>query len=199
MMLIGYARVSTTEQNIQSQIDALHEAGCEKIFADRGVGGDTIRRPELNKLIEQLRDGDIVVFTALDRLARNLRFLLDILETIKQHGAGIKSLSEPIIDTTTPVGEFALQIFGVIAEFERQRIRQRIQAGVRHARRSGKTLGRPKALTNEAANAIVKLHRQGTTIAQLSRTFGVSPPTIRKYLVSQSTDADFSTSIGVES
>ena len=198
-MLIGYARVSTTEQNIESQIDALHEAGCEKIFADRGVRGDTIRRPELNKLIEQLRKGDIVVFTALDRLARNLRFLLEVLETIKQHGAGIKSLNEPIIDTSTPIGEFALQIFGVIAEFERQRIRQRIQAGVRHARRSGKTLGRPKALTNEAANAVVKLHRQGTTIAQLSRTFGVSPPTIRKYLVSQSTDADFSTSIGVES
>ena len=198
-MLIGYARVSTTEQNIESQIDAIHEAGCEKIFADRGVGGDTIRRPELNKLIEQLRDGDIVVFTALDRLARNLRFLLEILDTIKHNQAGIKSLNEPIINTAAPAGELALQIHGVIAEFERQRIRQRIQAGVRHARKSGKTLDRPKALTNEAANAVVKLHRQGTTVAQLSRTFGVSPPTIRKYLVSQSTDADFSTSIGVES
>ena len=181
-MLIGYARVSTTEQNIESQIDALHEAGCEKIFAGRGVGGDTIRRPELNKLIEQLRDGDIVVFTALDRMARNLRFLLEILETIKQHGAGIKSLNEPIIDTSTPVGEFALQIFGVIAEFERQRIRQRIQAGVRHARKRGKTLGRPRALTKGRADAIRKLHRQGTSIARLSRTFGVSSPTVRKYL-----------------
>ena len=138
-MLIGYARVSTTEQNVESQIDAIHEACYEKIFAHRADGDDTIRRPELNKLIEQLRKGDTVVFTALDRLARNLRFLLDILETIKQHGAGIKSLNEPIIDTSTPIGEFALQIFGVIAEFERQRIRQRIQAGVRHARKSGKT------------------------------------------------------------
>ena len=103
-MLIGYARVSTTEQNIESQIDAIHEAGCEKIFADRGVGGDTIRRPELNKLIEQLRDGDIVVFTALDRLARNLRFLLEILDTIKHNQAGIKSLNEPIINTAAPRG-----------------------------------------------------------------------------------------------
>ena len=181
-MLIGYARVSTTEQNIESQIDALREAGCKRIFADRDVGGDTIRRPELNKLNEQLREDDIIVFTALGRLARNVRFLLEILETIKHHKAGIKFLSEPIIDTTTPVGEFALQIFGVIAEFERQRILQRIQAGVRHARRSGKTLGRPRALTKEKADAIVKLHRHGTSIAQLSRTFGVSPPTIRKYL-----------------
>ena len=181
-MLIGYARVSTTEQNVESQIDAIHEAGYEKIFAHRADGDDTIRRPELNKLIEQLRKGDTVAFTALDRLARNLRFLLDILETIKQHGAGIKSLNEPIIDTSTPIGEVALQIFGVIAEFERQRIRQRIQAGVRHARKSGKTLGRPRALTKEKADAIIKLHRQGTSIAQLSRTFGVSSPTVRKYL-----------------
>ena len=95
------------------------------------------------------------------------------------------SLSEPIIDTSTPVGEFALQIFGVIAEFERQRIRQRIQAGVRHARKSGKTLGRPRALTKEKADATVKLREQGTSISQLSRTFGVSPPTIRKYLAEQ--------------
>ena len=98
----------------------------------------------------------------------------------------------------TPAGEFAPQILGVIAEFEGQRIRQKIQAGVRHARKNGKTLGRPKALRNQASNAVVKLHRQGTTIAYLSRTFGVSPPTIRKYLGSQSTDADFSTSIGGE-
>ena len=110
-MLIGCARVSTTEQNIESQIDALREAGCKRIFADRDVGGDTIRRPELNKLNEQLREDDIIVFTALGRLARNVRFLLEILETIKHHKAGIKFLSEPIIDTTTPVGEFALQIF----------------------------------------------------------------------------------------
>lgn len=80
----------------------------------------------MNKLIEQLRKGDIAVFSALDRLARNLRFLLEILEAIKHHGAGIKSLGEPIIDTTTPVGEFALQIFAVIAEFEHQYIRHRI-------------------------------------------------------------------------
>ena len=125
--------------------------------------------------------------------------VLEILETINHQKAGIKSLNEPIINTTAPAGELALQIHGAIAEFERQRIRQRIQAGVRHARKSGKTLDRPKALTNEAANAVVKLHRQGTTVAQLSSTFGVSPPTIRKYLGSQSTDADFSTSIGGES
>ena len=155
---------------------------AKKIFADRDVGGDTIRRPELNKLIEQLRKGDIVVFTVLDRLARNLRFLLDILETIKHHKAGIKSLSEPNIDTTTPVGEFALQLFGVIAEFERQRIGQRVQAGVRHAKKSGKTLGYPRALPKEKADTILRLRRQGTTSAQLSRTFGVSLPTIRKYL-----------------
>ena len=94
-MLIGYARVSTTEQNIESQIGALHEAGCEKGFADRGIGGDTIRRPEFNKLIEQLREGDIVAFTALDRLARNLRFLLEILETINITRRGSSPSASP--------------------------------------------------------------------------------------------------------
>ena len=186
-MRIGYARVSTTEQNIDAQLQLLKDAGCKRTFADRGIGGDTLRRPQLDRLLEQLRDGDIVVFQALDRLARNLRFLLEILDTIEKRGAGVRSLSEPIVDTTTPSGEFVLQIFGVIAEFERQRIRQRIHAGLDHAKRNGKSLGRPRALNTEKAAALAKLRRQGTSIAELGGTFGVSAPTIRKYLASQET------------
>ena len=181
-MQIGYARVSMSEQNIDGQVEALRDAGCEKVFADHGVGGGSIRRPELDRLIEQVRRGDVVVIQALDRLARNLRFLLEILDTLKERGVGITSLREPLIDTTTASGELVLQIFGVIAEFERHRIRERIHAGLDHARRNGKSLGRPKALDDEKAAAIVRLRDQGTTIGELSRTFGISKPTVRKYL-----------------
>ena len=184
-MQIGYARASTTEQNIEAQIQALRDVGCEKIFADHGVGGDCIRRPEFDRLIEQLRTGDVVVVQALDRLARNLRFLLEILDTFKDKGVGIKSLREPLIDTTTASGELVLQIFGVIAQFERQRIRERIHTGLAHARKNGKVLGRPRVIDDEKAAAISKLRNQGTSIAELSRTFGVTPPTIRKYLATR--------------
>ncbi len=169
-----------SEQNIDGQIEAPRDVGCEKVLAGHGVG--RIRRPELGGLVEQLRPGDVVVVQALDRLARNLRFLLKILDTLKEGGVGIKSLRERPIDTTTASGELVPRIFGVIAEFERRRIRERIHAGLDHARRNGKSLGRPKALDDERAAAIVRLRDQGTTIGELSRTFGTSKPTVRKYL-----------------
>ena len=181
-MQIGYARVSMSEQNIDGQIEALRDVGCEKVFADHGVGG---ARPDLDKLLEQLRAGDVVVVQALDRLARSLRLLLSMLDDLKDRGVGIRSLREPLIDTTTASGELVLQIFGVIAEFERRRIRERIHAGLDHARRNGKSLGRPKALDDEKAAAIIRLRDQGTTIGELSRTFGISKPTVRKYLDSR--------------
>ena len=189
-MQIGYARVSMSEQNIDGQVEALRDAGCEKVFADHGVGGGSIRRPELDRLAEQLRPGDVVVVQALDRLARNLRFLLEILDTLKNRGVGIKSLREPLIDTTTASGELVLQIFGVIAQFERQRIRERIHAGLAHAKKNGKVLGRPRVIDDEKAAAIARLRWQGTSIAELGRTLGVTPPTIRKYLASQEACAE---------
>ena len=134
-MQLGYARISTSEQNIDGQIEALRDAGCEKVFADRGVGGDRASRPELDKLLEQLRAGDVVVVQALDRLARSLRLLLSNLEDLKNRGVGIRSLREPLIDTTTASGELVLQIFWVIAEFERRRSRERIHAGLDHFHR----------------------------------------------------------------
>ena len=181
-MLIGYSRVSTSEQNIEAQIQALKDAGCEKVFADHGVGGDRASRPELDRLFEHLRSGDVLVVQALDRLARSLRLLLSMLDDLKERSIGIRSLREPLIDTTTASGELVLQIFGVIAEFERKRIRERIHVGLEHARKRGKPLGRPKALDDEKASAIVMLRDQGKTVAELSRTFGISKPTVRKYV-----------------
>ena len=181
-MQIGYARISTSEQIIDGQIEALRDVGCEKVLADRGVGGDRASRPDLDKLLEQLRAGDVVVVQALDRLARSLRLLLSILDDLKRRGVGTKSLREPLIDTTTASGELVPRIFGAIAEFKRRRIRQRIHAGLDHARGNGKSPGRPKALDDERAAAIARPRDQGTTIGELSRTFGISRPTVRRYL-----------------
>lgn len=122
-MLIGYARVSTEDQNLDAQLDALAEAGTERIFSDR-ISGSRRNRPELDRLLDQLRGGDVVVVTKYDRLARSLRDLLDIVAAIQSCGAGFRSLAEDI-DTTTPAGRLAFHVFASIAQFERERISER--------------------------------------------------------------------------
>lgn len=181
-MLIGYARVSTSQQYIEAQIQSLKDAGCEKVFADHGVGGDRASRPEVDRLLEYLRSGNVLVVRALDRLARSLRLLFSMLDDLKERRVGIRTLREPLIDSTTASGELVIQISGVISEFERKRIRERIRAGLEHASKSGKLLGPPKALDDEKAPAIGRLRSQGTTVAELSRTFRISNPTAGKYL-----------------
>lgn len=118
-MIIGYARVSTEDQNLDAQLDALQDARAERVFADKITGSARIR-PELDKLIGQLRDGDVVVVTKYDRLARSLRDLLDIVEEIGDQGAGFRSLAEDI-DTTTSAGRLIFHVFASIAQFERER------------------------------------------------------------------------------
>lgn len=127
-MIIGYARVSTTDQNLDAQTDALTAAGTERLFSER-VSGAKAERPELDKMLDQLRDGDVVVVTKYDRLARSLRDLLDIVEAIKERGAGFRSLAEDI-DTTTSAGELIFHVFASIAHFERRRIAERTLNGL---------------------------------------------------------------------
>lgn len=137
-MIIGYARVSTEEQNLDGQLDALKAAGAERIFADKITG--TVRsRPELDRLLDQLRQGDVIIVTKYDRLARSLRDLLDIVDTIQARGAGFRSLAEDI-DTTTPAGRLVFHVFASIAQFERERISERTREGLDATRKRGRTI-----------------------------------------------------------
>ncbi len=141
-MLIGYARVSTDDQDLRLQRAALKEAGCKRTFEEK-VSGTKRDRPELVKMIEQLRDDDAVVVTRLDRLARSTRDLLDIAEKLKEAGAGLRSLAEPWADTTTPARRMVLTVFAGIAEFERELIHQRTSSGRIAAKARGVRFGRP--------------------------------------------------------
>lgn len=127
-MLIGYARVSTDDQDLRVQRAALKEAGCRRTFEEK-VSGARRNRPELERMLEHLRDDDVVVVTRLDRLARSTRDLLDIAERLKEAGAGLRSMAEPWADTTSPAGRMVLTVFAGIAEFERELIYQRTSSG----------------------------------------------------------------------
>ena len=141
MALIGYARVSTDEQTTDPQIDALKAAGCQTILREHGSGGDRAR-PELKRALERCGRGDVLVVVRIDRLARSLSHLLEIIETLDARGAGFRSLGDPI-DTTSPQGRFTLQILGAVAEFERALIRERTKAGLKAARERGRIGGNP--------------------------------------------------------
>ena len=144
-MIIGYVRVSTTDQNLDAQLDALKKARAMRVFSET-VSGAMAKRPELQRMLDQLRDGDVVVVKKYDRLARSLRDLLDIVEAIKARGAGFRSLAEDI-DTTTPAGELIFHIFASIAHFESRRIAERTREGLEAARKRGRIGGRPPALS----------------------------------------------------
>ena len=178
-MIIGYARVSTNDQNLDAQIAALAEAGAEKIFEEK-VTGKSKDRPELHKLLEQLRESDVVIVTKYDRLARSLKDLMEIVETIRKRNAGFRSLGEDI-DTTTPTGRLFFHIFGSIAEFERERIVERTHEGLSAARKRGRVGGRRPSLTPEQRDEVRRMrddeHRK---ISEIARIFGVSHMTIRR-------------------
>jgi DNA invertase Pin-like site-specific DNA recombinase len=178
-MIIGYARVSTDDQNLDAQTDALKAAGCERIFADR-IGGTVRSRPELGKLLDHLREGDVIVVAKYDRLARSLRDLLEIVETIKGHGAGFRSLAEDI-DTTTPAGRLVFHVFASIAQFERERISERTREGLEAAKRRGRVGGRPPALTAAQKREVRRMRDdEGRTLHEIASLFKVSIRTVRR-------------------
>jgi len=174
---IGYARVSTDEQETALQEEALQQAGCERIFAEHASGGRW-DRPELHAMLDYLRPGDTVVVHRLDRLSRSLKDLIHILEKIEKAGANFTSISERI-ETDTPAGRAMLQIAGVFAEFERSIIRDRTLAGVRRAQANGKHCGRPGRLTAEQKTEIARLVHSGQkTQAEVARLFSADPATV---------------------
>lgn len=186
-MKIGYARVSTRDQNLDLQIDALKNAGCTDTYIYREqITGSTRERPELKRMLDQVRTGDVVVVWKLDRLGRSLADLVHLVNEIQEKGAGLQSLHDNI-DTTTPQGKLTFHIFAAIAEFEREIIRERTKAGLDSARMRGRTGGRPPGLSKEAqvkAAAAASLYGQGKTVAEICRTISVSKKTLYKYLKS---------------
>lgn len=157
-MLIGYARVSKHEQNLRMQKDALKKEGCEKIFVDK-VTGTAASRPDLDKALEHLRKGDTLVVWRLDRLGRSLRHLIDLVGELEGQGIGFKSRQEAM-DTTTSGGKLIFHMIGALAEFERNLIRERTQAGLAAARARGRKGGRPKALDAKQCELVVKLYNE---------------------------------------
>ncbi len=178
-MILGYARVSTKDQNLDGQRDALADAGAEKIFADT-ITGTARSRLELDQMMKELRDGDIVVVTKYDRLARSMKDLLEIVEQIQARGAGFRSLGEDI-DTTTPAGRLIFHVFASIAQFERERIVERTKEGLEAARKRGRVGGRPPALS-AAQKAEVKRMRDvdHRSIPEIADLFKVSTKTVRR-------------------
>jgi len=180
-MLIGYARVSTDDQNLHLQHDELKKAGCEKIFEDK-ITGSKIDRPGLDAAIDYAREGDVIVVWRLDRLSRSLKDLIQVVSALEEKRIGLKSIHESI-DTASSSGKLIFHIFGALAEFERNLIRERTHAGLKAARARGKKGGRPKKLNDEKAKLAQDLYNEKTrTIKQICELVGVSKPTLYKYL-----------------
>lgn len=191
-MLIGYARISKgpgkggDEQTIASQLRALKDAGVDKVFEENASGGRW-DRPMLHRMLDHLRDGDVVIVWKLDRLSRSLKDLLHILDQIETAGAGFRSLTEAI-DTTTPAGRMMMQMVGSFAEFERAMIRERTNAGLAAARAEGRIGGRrPKLTPDQRADIVENVASGRKTAAQMARLYKISEPTVSRILAAART------------
>jgi DNA invertase Pin-like site-specific DNA recombinase len=186
-MQIGYARVSTLEQELALQLDALQRAGCEQIYKEKLTGANTAR-PELQKMLGQLRASDVVVVWKLDRLARSLKDLVELVNIIQDKGAALYSLNDQI-DTSTPTGKFTFHIFAALAEFEREITRERTKAGLASARARGRVGGRPKGLSRKAQHTAIiaeKLYKEGQlSVKDICEQLSISRATLYKYLAHQ--------------
>jgi DNA invertase Pin-like site-specific DNA recombinase len=180
-MLLGYARVSTDDQDLALQRKALREAGCRRAYAEK-VSGARRDRPELERLLDQVREGDVVVVTRLDRLARSTRNLLDIAERLRDVDAGLRSLAEPWADTTSPAGRMVLTVFAGIAEFERALILGRTSAGHEAAKQRGVRFGRPPALTPDQVALGRRLVDEGTSVRAAAKVLRCHHATLYRAL-----------------
>jgi DNA invertase Pin-like site-specific DNA recombinase len=180
-MNIGYARVSTGEQKMDLQLDALEEAGCEKVFTDK-LSGATADRPGLEEAMEYARPGDTLVVWRLDRFGRSLKDLVTKVERLGEKEVGFRSLKENI-DTTSSAGKLQFHIFSALAEFERDLNRERTMAGLRAARERGRVGGRPRALSEEDLPQVQALMRQpDVSTRQICERFDISKATLYRYV-----------------
>ncbi|EGR0986876.1 DNA invertase [Vibrio parahaemolyticus] len=180
-MRIGYARVSTDEQDTSPQIDALKLAGCERIYSEH-ISGKSKERPELERLLDAVRNGDVVIVQRLDRLGRSLKDLIELLDCFNQRGIKFISLSENI-DTTTATGELAFHMIGAIVQFERRLISERTKVGLAAARARGRKGGRKAKMSSaDVRKAQAMLLDPTVTKTEVAEHFCVSRPTLNKYL-----------------
>jgi DNA invertase Pin-like site-specific DNA recombinase len=179
MTIFGYARVSTDGQTVAAQEAQLKAAGCAKVFSETASGAKT-DRAALAKVLKKLQAGDVLVVTRLDRLARSTRDLLNVLATIAETKAAFRSIADQWCDTTTPHGRLMLTVLGGLAEFERELIRARTSEGRKRAKANGVHMGRPPALNHHQRQEALTRRRNGDTLTDIARTFGVSHTTIMR-------------------
>ncbi|MGY4542170.1 DNA invertase Pin-like site-specific DNA recombinase [Arthrobacter sp. UYNi723] len=182
MAAIGYARVSTTEQNLDLQLTALQAAGAARIFADNGVSGSTTERPQLSKAMERLEAGDVLTVWKLDRLGRNTRHVLDVIENLRERGVGFRSLTEGL-DTTGPMGTAMLTIMAAFGQLERDTMIERTRAGLAAAAANNRHGGRPRKLDDAAAARARELKDKGINARDIGKMLGVSRATVYRYLI----------------
>ena len=180
-MLLAYARVSTEDQDLTLQRAALKEVGCKRVYEEK-VTGTKRDRPQLVRMLDQLRAGDVVVVSRLDRLARSTRDLLEIAEQLNEAHAGLRSLHEPWADTTSPAGRMVLTVFAGIAEFERELISERTRAGRMAAKARGVRFGRRPKLTADQVALARRLVTEGTSIPEASKILNVHRATLYRAL-----------------
>ena len=176
-MNVGYARVSTTSQNLENQIDQLKNAGCEKIFSEKRSGKNKADRKQFNIMMDFVREGDILFITKLDRLARSVIDLQNIAKFLEDKNVNLKVIQQNI-DTTTPAGRLLFTMLGAIAEFERDLINERVKEGIEAAKRKGVQFGRRAILSFKDKKVICKQHEKGKSVAWLSKFFHVARNTI---------------------
>lgn len=180
-MLIGYARVSKDDQNLELQRQALKKAGCKRVYEEMASGAQR-DRPQLNAAMSFMREGDTLVVWRLDRLARSLKQLIETVDVFDQRGTHLHSLTEKI-DTSTPGGKLIFHIFGALAEFERGLIRERTLAGLAAARAKGRVGGRPRSINEKQLKAAKAMLSAGElTVAEIAQQIGVSEASLYRYL-----------------
>lgn len=179
-MIYGYARVSTDAQDLASQLADLKAAGCERVFREK-ISGATADRPQLKKLMAIVGHGDVVIIPAVDRLSRDTTDLLVIARDMQRAGAGLRSLAEPVVDTTSDFAELVLAMLGVAAKLERRRIKERTERGRADAKAKGVKFGRkPKLTPHQKREAIERRDVQGETLRSIGRSYNVSAATISR-------------------
>ncbi len=179
-MRFGYTRVSTAEQNLDLQVDAIRKYGVDELYKEK-QSGTTANRPELEKILSKLRNGDTLVIWRLDRLGRNIKQLIELAEEFNKKGIYLVSLSESL-DTSTAAGKFCFNVFCAVAQMERDVIAERTKAGLQSARARGRTGGRPKGNSEKIEKALKMYHTQNFSISDITTATGISKTTLYKYL-----------------
>lgn len=177
---IGYARVSTSKQDLDTQLNLLNAEGCERIFEEK-ISGTKKNRPQLQRLLDTLRAGDTVVISELTRLSRSTKDLFVLVDTIQEKGANIKSLKDSWVDTTTPIGSFMFSVMAGISQFQRDLISLRTKEGLEASRKKGKVGGRPKT-KQEKIDAAIRLKETGLSVSEITNITGVSKTSLYRAL-----------------